>query len=86
METKVGALEGQLWCKVLICGIWETFKALKIFFKSSHMRVKKIQTFLVLSVLLWQPQPGSDCLFVQLEIFSPLTKTVITFAYQLPIC
>ncbi len=36
METGVGALEGQLWCKVLICDIWETFKALKektFFFK-----------------------------------------------------
>lgn len=32
IESKVGALEGQLWCKVLICDIWETFKALKTFF------------------------------------------------------
>lgn len=64
METKVGALEGQLWCKVLICGIWETFKGLKIFFKSSHMRAKKLQTFLVLAMLLWQP----DCLFVKYSV------------------
>lgn len=64
METKVGALEGQLWCKALIRGILETFKALKIFLKRSHMRLKKLQTFQVLSMLLWQPEPGSDCLFV----------------------
>lgn len=80
METKVEALEGQLWCKVLICGIWETFKALKIFLKSSHMRVKKLQTF---SMLLWKPETG---FFFSIEIFSPLTKAIITFAYQPPIC
>lgn len=29
METEVGALEGQIWCKVLMYGIWETFEHFK---------------------------------------------------------
>lgn len=37
-------------------------------------------------MLLQQPEPDSHRLFPQIEIFSPLTKTAITFAYQPLIC
>lgn len=75
----MGAPEGQLWCKVLICDISETFKALKTLNKH-HMRRKTPETFPTLD--LKQSRDSSQkkkkekkaaCWQAGLDIFSELS-------------